>query len=657
VPRNLARPRPIDEPTPVPLGADDDLSVLDEAKVFAAPDDPADWPLWRRQLQRWRDEARRRVAYDGARYDAVAPCPVLALAPLWDETLFDPRTGIFTVDRYLDGAERDFGGFDGVLLWHAYPVVGLDARDQFAFLEGLDDLPDVVRALHRRGVRVFISYLPWDARGPDGDVAALARVVGWSGADGVFVDTAKAGSELLRAALDAIRPGLVVGGESRVPLARIADHGMSWAQWFADSPVPGVLRSTWFEPRHQLHQTRRWHRSHVDELHAAWLNGGGVLVWENVFGVSVAWSDLDRATLRAIRRVARTHAAWWREGAWTPLADHPGAGARVYASRWDRGAATLWTVANRGGAIDGPWLAVEEDPGRRWLELTTGTELVPRPDGAGRLLVGGPLEAGGIAAVLATDARFGPGAAAAPPPAQRPAPRVRRTPPPHAPRSTTPEGMAALPAGRYELTVRYRLRECGLYGEAPFTDAWKPDPTTGLHGERRIERVADLGAFAIDVVEVGWSAYAVFVAATGYAPRRPQGFLTRAGDRPAPMVDDGAEAVVHVDLDDARAYAAWAGKRLPTEDEWQVAAAAGVLRRRSPLVWNLTESEHSDGRTRAVILKGGSAFRADASPWYLDGGPQPPDVSVRLILLAGGLSRSPSVGFRCAVDLPGALGR
>ena len=40
-------PRPIDQPTAVPLDPDADLAVLDEAKVFAAPDDPNDWPAWR----------------------------------------------------------------------------------------------------------------------------------------------------------------------------------------------------------------------------------------------------------------------------------------------------------------------------------------------------------------------------------------------------------------------------------------------------------------------------------------------------------------------------------------------------------------------------------------------------------------------------------
>jgi formylglycine-generating enzyme required for sulfatase activity len=109
--------------------------------------------------------------------------------------------------------------------------------------------------------------------------------------------------------------------------------------------------------------------------------------------------------------------------------------------------------------------------------------------------------------------------------------------------------------------------------------------------------------------------------------------------------------VTGVELADARAYAQWRGLRLPTEDEWQVAAESGVLLRRQPLVWNLTESEHTDGRTRFCILKGGSAFQAQGSDWYADGGPQPPQFSLKLLLMGEGLARSPHVGFRCAADL------
>jgi hypothetical protein len=68
-------------------------------------------------------------------------------------------------------------------------------------------------------------------------------------------------------------------------------------------------------------------------------------------------------------------------------------------------------------------------------------------------------------------------------------------------------------------------------------------------------------------------------------------------------------------------------------------------------VWNWTESEHSDGRTRFAVLKGGSAYAAEGSEWYVDGGAQEPAYSLQLLLLGGGVSRSSRIGFRVAVDL------
>ncbi|WP_223838307.1 hypothetical protein [Saccharopolyspora pogona] len=93
---------------------------------------------------------------------------------------------------------------------------------------------------------------------------------------------------------------------------------------------------------------------------------------------------------------------------------------------------------------------------------------------------------------------------------------------------------------------------------------------------------------------------------------------------------------------------------MPTEDEWQIVGETGRLRRGEPAVWNWTESEHSNGRTRFVKLKGGSDFRAEGSEWYLDGGRQEPDFSVKLLLPGLGCGRSATVGFRCAWDLPAA---
>ena len=645
-------PRPIDRPVPVPLDPAADLSTLDEAKIFAAPDDPAQWPAWRASLARWRTEARRRIGYDGAAYAAVPwtpGCYAVALVWLWDEALYDHESGRFTPEEFLDAARRDFGGFDGVVLWHAYPVIGLDGRNQFDFYRDVPDLPELVAALRRHGVRVFLDYNPWDVgtrREPVDDQTALAALVRTLGADGVFLDTLKEGAAGLVAALGA---GVALESESRVPLARIADHAMSWAQWFAASPVPGVLRARWFERRHQLHHTRRWHRDHLEELHSAWLNGTGILIWEAVFGVWVGWNARDRATLRRMLPVQRAYTDWFSDGAWTPLADHPGDGAPVYASRWDLRGTPLWTVVNRSAErYEGSWLALDTLPGHRFVDLVSGTELRPEPDGTGGYRLGGTLPPGGIAAVttLSGDVSTAGGATAAGPDDEPdvafPARAAVRRPAPVAPHAEPPTGMVAVPGGRYELTVRYRQRETGLYGETPYIDEWKPLPPR-LHQPATMVRTVHIGRCAIAEREVTRAQFAAFVAATGYRPERLERFLIGQEEPDAP--------VTHVDLADARAYAGWAGLRLPTEDEWQVAAEAGLLERAEPAVWNWTESEHGDGRTRFAILKGGAAFRASGSDWYLDGGPQPPDVSVKLLLMGAGMSRSPSIGFRCAADL------
>src|SRR5262245_31081535 len=98
-------PRPVDLFSEVPLDAAADLSVLDEAKILAAPDDPADWPAWRDQLARWRVSARQRLGYQGTRYGTEPGDRfVMAFAWLWDELLYDHERQRFTVGTYLEHA-------------------------------------------------------------------------------------------------------------------------------------------------------------------------------------------------------------------------------------------------------------------------------------------------------------------------------------------------------------------------------------------------------------------------------------------------------------------------------------------------------------------------------------------------------------------------
>ena len=329
------------------------------AKILAAPDDPDDWPRWREQLIRWRDEARIRLAYDDGLYRRTdlawtRSCFVVAQVWLWDELLYDFDRGEFTPERLLADARERFGGFDGIVLWHAYPVIGIDDRNQWDYYRLVPGLRALVDDLHAAGVRVFVDYNPWDTgtrrAGPDTEeLAALVRDLD---VDGVFLDTLKEGGSELLARLDAARLGVAVEGESTLPLARLADHPLSWAQWFADSAVPGVMRAKWYEPRHQLHHVRRWHRDHRDELQSAWLNGIGVMVWEVVFSSWVGWNAADAGWLRRMAAAQREHADLLSGGTWTPLVDlgAEAAAAGVYGSLFAAGDRALLALVNRGDA-------------------------------------------------------------------------------------------------------------------------------------------------------------------------------------------------------------------------------------------------------------------------------------------------------------------
>ncbi|MHA7134272.1 SUMF1/EgtB/PvdO family nonheme iron enzyme [Oerskovia turbata] len=685
-------PRPIDLPTSVPLDRDltpEDVAALDQAKIFSAPDDAAQWAAWRERLEAWRADARERHGFTGAVYERpegawAATCFTVAQVWLWDELLYSFEENRFTPERFLADARERFADLDAVVLWHAYPVIGIDDRNQWDFYRDVPGLtgPDgLVAALHAAGLHVFVDYNPWDTgtRRGDDDLTELAAVVRDLPADGVFLDTLKKAEPELVARLEAARPGIVLEGESKLAVERIEDHSSSWAQFFADSDVPGVLRAHWYERRHMQHHVRRWNRDHTDELHSAWINGVGVMVWEVVFGVWVGWSERDAATLRRMVTVQRAASDLLLDGEWTPLADlAPGArDAGVHASLFSLDGVSLWTLVNRGeDDYTGPVLA--DVPAGRLVDLTglavaPGVAVTVPGRGIAALLhvAPGAAEPTWLAGLVEDMRRHAPSADARFPHrlARRLVPETPKVPvaplapafspsgadahPGDAPATSGPEaGAVVVPAGPYVLTVRHRGRETGMYQGAPYVEEWKP-LVPRLHDPRTLQRDGELSApVAVAPTEVTNAQFAAFLDATGYEPATRHRFLAHWADgRPPAGRED--EPVTFVDLDDARAYCAWRGGRLPSEDEWQLAGEIGGLRRGSPAPWNWTESEHTDGRTRFVMLKGGADHESVGSEWYFDGGVQKPDFSAKLLLPGLGLARSASIGFRCAWTLDG----
>ena len=96
-----------------------------------------------------------------------------------------------------------------------------------------------------------------------------------------------------------------------------------------------------------------------------------------------------------------------------------------------------------------------------------------------------------------------------------------------------------------------------------------------------------LDAFYMDVHEVTVSQWRLFCSETG----RRDGELWhfRGGEN---------HPVVYVSQGDAKAYAAWAGKRLPTEAEWEKAARGGLVGKRFPRGDRMTHDDVNYSGTR-----------------------------------------------------------
>jgi len=117
--------------------------------------------------------------------------------------------------------------------------------------------------------------------------------------------------------------------------------------------------------------------------------------------------------------------------------------------------------------------------------------------------------------------------------------------------SGEPDGMIRIPAGEFRMGSA--AESGGLPDEQP-------------------ERSVLLSAYFIDRFEVTNEAYSIFVSRTGHRmPENVNPASTLWKDH-TPMPGIEQHPVVNVSWTDAEAYCRWAGKRLPTEAEWEKAA-------------------------------------------------------------------------------------
>jgi formylglycine-generating enzyme required for sulfatase activity len=685
----------------------------DDGETLLGPKSPQDRPAWLEAMRRWRETERARIGYTPLQYER----PELAWTQrsyvqpqvmVEDRYLYDPVSGRYTVDHFLDDLEQRYGGVDAVLLWAVYPNIGIDNRNQHDLLHdmpgGLPALKELVRQFHGRGVRVLFPVMPWDTGTRPGSLSledAIARDLKEIGADGINGDTLSGiGPEFVQASERAGYPFALEPEGHFADQAMVAWNTMSWGYWawWKPSPVPLVSRYKWLESRHMVNLCERWARDRSDQLQQAFFNGVGYESWENVWGIWNGITPRDAQALRRIALIERASSALLASPDWQPhVATEQ---AEVYASLFPREGQRLWTLINRSGnALDGIQLAVAATPGERYYDLWNGVELLPQRAGE-QALLGFAIEPRGYGAVLAVDDAHRPawldavlaaGARAALVPLASlsaqftPLPQQMLPSPPVAAASRAPADMAYVPPARYRFRVSgieiEGNNEPGVGVQYP----WEPLP------RRHHDHVLDIPGFYIDRTPVTNAQYARFIAASSYRPADTHNYLRDWVDgKPRRGWED--KPVTWVSIEDARAYAAWAGKRLPHEWEWQYAAQGsdgrahpwgneadasripearesrelrgpdGVNahpRGASPFgvldmtgnVWQWTD-EFRDTHTRAAIVRGGSYYHPDGSlqrfTWYF---PQEKQLGEhgKLLLLAPSKDRSGTVGFRCVV--------
>lgn len=90
--------------------------------------------------------------------------------------------------------------------------------------------------------------------------------------------------------------------------------------------------------------------------------------------------------------------------------------------------------------------------------------------------------------------------------------------------------------------------------------------------DERPQRTVTLRAFLMDRHEVTNAEYERFVAETGHRPPNNPNPAVTLWDQGRPLPGSERHPIVNVSWQDAVAYCHWAGKRLPTEAEWEKAA-------------------------------------------------------------------------------------
>ncbi|MFP4471449.1 MAG: formylglycine-generating enzyme family protein [Bacteroidales bacterium] len=660
----------------------------------------------------------------------------------WDHQYYDALEKQYKLAEFLETGQKYMGGYDVYSIWPTWPRLGVDRRNQWDLYEdlpgGLEKMRELSELCRSHGSKFFIAYNPWDQSTREEDpYKGMARLIEATHADGVVLDTRGSSSYELQRAADSVRSGVVMYSEGMavpkdmpgIVAGRVHD---------AIYMPPPLNMNKLIKPDFGIFRVCQLSQGRISrEANISLFNGYGVEL-NTYYPGRPHWIEEEYLYLGKVVKVLRENSTAFNSYDWTPLLpsltdsiwvnEFPAANKTIYTvySLIPEGykgslfgaeipegyhAVSLWNhemleADNTGGktylpvhttSFERAWIGTRRESAvdvvavlpellQTRLEIdslhvssaggdsivisagnpTYQTRHIALPAGEHHLKVYdlfGRYEGKLAVQLFDRDKQLLDERIEYLEPAT---PRLISHFSETEPAARAPKGMKEIPAGSFAFS------------------ASNPDPFIPYPGNSDGDTLA-MRAFFMDEFPVTNSDFQRFMQASGYQPEDDANFLKHwnGDDHPDTLKD---HPVVFVGLQDARAYCAAQGKRLPTEAEWQYAAQGSDGRKwpwgndfdstlcnnalghttpvdafhggQSPFgvkdmtgnVWQLTQDVYDNGSYYFAIMKGGSHYKPTSSWWYVKGGPQPADHQQMLLLVSPGFDRNATVGFRCVKD-------
>lgn len=697
----------------------------------------------------------------------IRNCYAVNLMMTWDKRFYDYEDKSFHIKEYLVKMKSLIGGYEVYGIWPTWPALGMDQRNQWDMFR---DLPGGFKKLkensdlcHQLGTSFFLCYNPWDesTRNDEGHFEGMTNITRIANIDGFVLDTRGGSSTELQDAVDAARKGVVMFSEG-MAVPRDMQGIVSGRVHNALYYPPTLNLNKFIKPDFAIFRVAEESREPIKrEFNLSFFNGYGTEI--NSFSAGrFEWSDEQMRYWGKLLQIQRENSTNFLQYSYVPLI--PTLVDSIYVNIWPTDSKSIYTLYNlhpegfKGNLFevnsiddnfhlidifhhkkleinnvgDKKYISVEID-GFNCSDLGTNNEssvtaIAKFPNLlsvnlSGDILTFSCKEGDSIriwpgnpsyekkAAIFGINEQsikllsqfpnyegkfviqafknkeiideqiinITPGTA-------RLISEIELT----TKTDKTPKGMVLIPSGIFQCDS-YRTGDSAIRYPEELTSKGEKIP---------------MKKFFMDKYPVTNKQYQEFMIATGYQPTDTTNFLKHWKNNQIPQGQENFP-VIYVTLEDAKAYADWAGKRIPTEMEWQYAAQTekgnewpwiqknpvmreeefitntlsvwklkGIDSSRCNLgdgllypvgkykngknpyglydlvgcVWHLTNDVYDNTTYRYIMLKGGSYFLPTSSFWYVQGGPRELNFRQYLLRVSPSFERKATVGFRCVKD-------